>query len=72
MAERTLAIRISEEMYKKIKLRLAETGLTLKDYMIQLIENELNRRDGAPVFDKKVIIDHAEEIATLLNKYADK
>lgn len=41
MSEKTIAIRIDEEFHKKIKIRLAETGLTLKDYILGLIDKDL-------------------------------
>lgn len=41
MAEKTIAIRVNEETFKKVKLRLAENGMTLKDYIIKLIEQDL-------------------------------
>lgn len=42
MYEKTIAFRIDEELHKRIKLRLVETNMTLKDYVITLIENDLN------------------------------
>ena len=42
LQEKTIAIRIDEGLHKKIKLKLAENGLTLKDYIIKLIEKDLN------------------------------
>lgn len=41
MSEKTIAIRVDEEMFKKVKIRLAENGMTLKDYIIKLIEQDL-------------------------------
>ncbi len=41
MPERNIAIRVDEELFKKIKKRLAENGMTLKDYIISLIEEDL-------------------------------
>lgn len=41
MPDKTIAIRVNEEMFKKVKLRLAENGMTLKDYIIKLIEQDL-------------------------------
>ncbi len=41
MSDKTIAIRVNEEMFKKVKLRLAENGMTLKDYIIKLIEQDL-------------------------------
>ncbi len=42
MAEKTIAIRIDEDLHRKIKIRLAQTGMTLKDYIVQLICNDLS------------------------------
>lgn len=41
VSEKTIAIRVDEEMFKKVKIRLAENGMTLKDYIIKLIEQDL-------------------------------
>ncbi len=41
MPEKNLAIRVDEELFKKVKIRLAENGMTLKDYIVSLIEEDL-------------------------------
>lgn len=41
MAERNIAIRVDEELFKKIKVRLADNGMTLKDYITSLVEEDL-------------------------------
>ncbi len=41
MSEKNLAIRVDEELFKKVKIRLAENGMTLKDYIVSLIEEDL-------------------------------
>lgn len=41
MPEKNLAIRVDEDLYKKVKVRLAESGMTLKDYLVMLIEKDL-------------------------------
>lgn len=43
MEERTLAFRISADLQKRIKIRIAEKGMTLKDYIIELVENDLEQ-----------------------------
>lgn len=43
MAERNIAIRVDEELFKKIKVRLADNGMTLKDYIISLVEEDLKK-----------------------------
>ena len=52
MSERTIAIRVDEELFKKIKVRLADNGMTLKDYVISLIKEDL-KRDAS--FDSNAI-----------------
>ncbi len=41
MPERNIAIRVDEELFRKIKVRIADNGMTLKDYIISLIEDDL-------------------------------
>ena len=45
--DKTIAIRIDAALHKRIKMRLAENGLTLKDYIICLIGNDL--KDSKPL-----------------------
>ncbi len=42
MPEKTMTIRIDAELYKKIKIAVAERETTLKDYIVNLIEADLN------------------------------
>ena len=72
ITEKTIAIRINEEFHKKIKIKLAENGLTLKDYIISLIEKDINSVPPKKVFTKQDIIDNVDEIVKLLNKNANK
>ena len=41
MADRTIAFVVDEEFHRKVKVRIAETGQTLKGYIIYLIEQDL-------------------------------
>lgn len=41
MSEKTIAFRVDEELHRQVKIRLAETGMSLKDYIITLIEDDL-------------------------------
>lgn len=43
MLERNIAIRVDEELFKKIKVQLADNGMTMKDYIISLIEEDLKK-----------------------------
>ena len=42
MPEKSIAIRIDEKLFKKIKIRLADLDVTLKDYIIGLIQKDLS------------------------------
>lgn len=42
MKERTISIRVKEDFYKDIKIRIAKEGITLKDYILNLIKEDLN------------------------------
>ena len=43
MAERNIAIRVDEELFKRIKSKLAENGMTLKNYITSLVEEDLRK-----------------------------
>ncbi len=50
MAERVLAIRIDDALQKEVKIYLAKKGITLKDYITNLIQDDLvkeKRRENA-------------------------
>jgi len=39
--EKTINFKVDEEFYKQIKVKIALEGKTLKDYVIELIKNDL-------------------------------
>lgn len=41
MTEKTITIRISEDLHKTIKIRIAKQGISLKDYLVDLIQKDL-------------------------------
>lgn len=41
MAEKTITIRIDEELHKDIKVHIAKKGISLKDYLLELIKKDL-------------------------------
>lgn len=43
VAERNIAIRVDEELFKRIKSKLAENGMTLKNYITCLVEEDLRK-----------------------------
>ncbi len=47
MAEKTITIRVPEELHKAIKYRILEKNLTLKDYLVDLIQKDLKKEDAS-------------------------
>lgn len=41
MAEKTITIRIDDKLHKDIKVNIAKKEISLKDYLVQLIEKDL-------------------------------
>ena len=41
MAEKTITIRVNEDLHKQVKIHIAEQGITLKDYIEKLINADL-------------------------------
>lgn len=44
MADKAINFKVDEEFYKKIKVRIAMEGKTLKDYIIELIKKDLDAK----------------------------
>lgn len=70
--ERTIAIRIDEELHKKVKIKLAETGMTLKDYISRLVENDLTGTPARTAITEQDIVANANKIAKILNEHANQ
>lgn len=45
MPDKTITIRVKEDFYKKIKIHIAEKGMSLKEYLISLIEADLSKKN---------------------------
>ena len=43
MADRTITIKVEENFYRDIKIRIAQEGMTLKDYVLDLIRKDLKK-----------------------------
>jgi len=41
VAEKTITIRIDDALHKDIKINIAKRGISLKDYIVQLIKKDL-------------------------------
>lgn len=44
MADKGINIKVDEEFYKEIKIRIVLDGISLKDYIIKLIKQDLEKR----------------------------
>ena len=44
MAEKGVNIKVDEDLYKEIKFRALELYKTLKDYILDLIKEDLNKK----------------------------
>ena len=44
MAEKGINIKVNEDLYKEIKFRVLELDKTLKDYILDLIKEDLNKK----------------------------
>lgn len=44
MAEKGINIKVNEDLYKEIKFRALELDKTLKDYILDLIKEDLNKK----------------------------
>ena len=44
MAEKGINVEIDEDLYKEIKFRALELDKTLKDYILDLIKEDLNKK----------------------------
>jgi predicted HicB family RNase H-like nuclease len=44
LAEKTITIRVSDELHKAIKIKVAKESMSLKDYVIGLIESDLKKK----------------------------
>ena len=43
---RTITIRVEESIYKNVKIKIAQEGITLKDYILRLINKDLSQTNG--------------------------
>ena len=45
MIYKNLALRIEPELHKKIKIRAAEKGVSIKSYLMNLVKEDLKKED---------------------------
>lgn len=41
--EKTITVRISEDLHRAIKIKIAQEGVSLKDYVVSLIQKDLEK-----------------------------
>lgn len=46
MAEKTMTIRLDEDLHKKIKLKSIQEGKTVKDYILGLVLKDLEKESN--------------------------
>lgn len=44
MSEKSITIRVEEDLHTRIKVEVAKKGITLKDYIINLVEEDLKKK----------------------------
>ena len=45
MSDKVLAIRIDNDLHREIKIHLAKKGISLKDYITALIQQDLDKAE---------------------------
>lgn len=45
MTEKTMTIRLDEELHKRIKLKAVKEGKTVKDYILNLVKKDLGEEE---------------------------
>lgn len=70
ISERNLAIKVDDDFFKKVKIRLAEKNLTLKDYFIELVEKDIqnSQLDTLASSSPQDIIEKADKIIQLMQE----
>jgi predicted DNA binding CopG/RHH family protein len=42
MSDKAINIKVDEQLYKQVKIKVATEDITIKDYIIKLIQKDLN------------------------------
>lgn len=43
MADKAINIKVDEQLYKQVKIKVATDDITIKDYIIKLVEQDLKQ-----------------------------
>ncbi len=44
MSEKTITIRITEDQHREIKVEAAQRGMSVKDYILELVRKDLEQK----------------------------
>lgn len=44
MSEKNITIKINKDLHRDIKVHIASKGITLKDYILDLINKDMNKK----------------------------
>ncbi len=44
MSDKTITIRVPEELHRDIKIEIAKRGISLKDYILMLVQKNLDSK----------------------------
>lgn len=68
--ERNIAIRVDEDLFKKIKIRTLEKGMTLREYFIDLAKKDIrdSELDKMAGYNKEEVVEKADRIIQLMQE----
>ncbi len=69
---RTLAFQVPEELFQRIKEHLQETGMTQKEFMLGLIERELDQNLSQRVESNEMLQEHDESAESRLEAVSEE
>jgi len=69
---RTLAFQVPEELFQRIKEHLKETGMTQKEFMLGLIERELDQNLSQRVESSEIPQEHEESAESRLEAVSEE
>ena len=70
ISDRNIAIRVDEELFKKIKIRILEQGVTLREYFVDLARKDIinSELDKVSKYTSEEIIEKADQVIALMKE----
>lgn len=70
ISDRNIAIRVDEELFKKIKIRILEQGVTLREYFVDLARKDIinSELDKVSKYTSEEIIGKADQVIALMKE----